>query len=136
MKKVRLLLPGIIAIVFAIQVLAQDRKLQMHAVAFYNLENLFDTCHDAGKNDWEFLPDGTYHWTKIKYEHKLANMARVLSELGSDKLPYGASIIGVSEVENSKALDDLMAQPAKNFEFQKQKFAKKAEGRFNRKNHL
>ena len=112
MKKVRLLLPGIIAIVFAIQVLAQDRKLQMHAVAFYNLENLFDTCHDAGKNDWEFLPDGTYHWTKIKYEHKLANMARVLSELGSDKLPYGASIIGVSEVENSKALDDLMAQPA------------------------
>ena len=50
MKKVRLLLPGIIAIVFAIQVLAQDRKLQMHAVAFYNLENLFDTCHDICNN--------------------------------------------------------------------------------------
>jgi endonuclease/exonuclease/phosphatase family metal-dependent hydrolase len=102
----------ILGVVFFVQHLfAQDRKLQMHAVAFYNLENLFDTCHDAGKNDWEFLPNGTNHWTKIKYEHKLANMARVLSELGSDKLPYGASIIGVSEVENSKALDDLIAQP-------------------------
>ncbi len=96
----------------ALQLFAQDRKLQMHAVAFYNLENLFDTCHDAGKNDWEFLPDGSYHWTKVKYEHKLANLARVLADLGTDKLPYGASIIGVSEVENSRALDDLMAQPA------------------------
>ena len=26
----------------------------------YNLENLFDTIHDAGKNDYEFLPDGSY----------------------------------------------------------------------------
>ena len=102
---------ALFAVLFVLQAGAQDRKLQMHAVAFYNLENLFDTCHDAGKNDWEFLPDGTYHWTKIKYEHKLANMSRVISELGTDKLAYGASIIGVSEVENSKALDDLMAQP-------------------------
>ena len=93
---------GIVALLFAIQSFAQNRRLQMHAVAFYNLENLFDTCHDEGKNDWEFLPDGTYHWTKVKYEHKLANMARVLTELATDKLPYGASIIGVSEVENSK----------------------------------
>ena len=111
MKRISLLL-YFFALIFAIHVHAQDRKLQMHAVAFYNLENLFDTCHDEGKNDWEFLPGGTYHWTKVKYEHKLANMSRVLCELGTDKLPYGASIIGVSEVENSKALDDLMAQPA------------------------
>ena len=26
-----------------------ERKL--YSVAFYNLENLFDTIHDAGKND-------------------------------------------------------------------------------------
>jgi hypothetical protein len=90
---------------------AQDRKLMVHAVAFYNLENLFDTCHDEHKNDYDFLPDGSYHWDENKYTNKLANMARVLCDLGTDKLPYGASIIGVSEVENDKALDDLMAQP-------------------------
>lgn len=57
----------ILGVVFFVQHLfAQDRKLQMHAVAFYNLENLFDTCHDAGKNDWEFLPNGTNHWTDRK----------------------------------------------------------------------
>ena len=90
---------------------AQNRRLMVHAVAFYNLENLFDTCHDAGKNDYDFLPDGSYHWDENKYTNKLANMARTLCDLGTDKLPYGASIIGVSEVENDKALDDLMAQP-------------------------
>lgn len=90
---------------------AQNRKLIVHAVCFYNLENLFDTCHDEHKNDYDFLPDGSYHWDANKYEKKLANMAKALSDLGTDKLPYGASVIGVSEVENDRALDDLMAQP-------------------------
>ena len=90
---------------------AQDRKLMVHAVCFYNLENLFDTCHDEHKNDYDFLPDGSNHWDENKYTNKLTNMARVICDLGTDKLPYGASIIGTSEVENDKALDDLIAQP-------------------------
>ena len=69
MKKVFSCLLCMFVLAVSVQVLAQERKLQMHAVAFYNLENLFDTCHDEGKNDWEFLPDGSYHWTKVKYEH-------------------------------------------------------------------
>ena len=90
---------------------SQERKMQMHAIAFYNLENLFDTCHDDQKNDWDFLPDGSYRWDKTKYEHKLRNMARVLSQIGTDKTPMGASIIGVSEVENDRVLTDLTMQP-------------------------
>jgi len=46
---------------------AQNKKFSVYAVGFYNLENLFDTCHDEGKNDYEFLADGTYKWNKIKY---------------------------------------------------------------------
>jgi hypothetical protein len=87
-------------------------KIGMYGVAFYNLENLFDTIHDAGKNDWEFLPDGTNKWGKMKYENKLANMSKVLSELCTDKLPRGAAIIGVSEIENIHVLEDLLKQPA------------------------
>jgi endonuclease/exonuclease/phosphatase family metal-dependent hydrolase len=37
-------------------------------------------------------------------------MARALSDMGTDMLPIGCSVIGVSEVENSHALDDLVAQ--------------------------
>lgn len=101
----------LMTVMVCLSLLAQNRQLQLHAVCFYNLENLFDTCHDEHKNDYDFLPNGSYHWTKVKYEHKLANMARALCDLGTDKTPNGASIIGVSEVENDRALDDLMAQP-------------------------
>lgn len=87
-------------------------RIGMYGVAFYNLENLFDTIHDAGKNDYEFLPDGTNKWGKMKYENKLANMSKVLAELCTDRLPKGAAIIGVSEIENRRVLEDLLKQPA------------------------
>lgn len=90
---------------------AQDRKLSLYAVGFYNLENLFDTCHDEGKNDYAFLADGDYKWNGLKYSHKLSNMATVLAEMGTDKTPQGCAFIGVSEVENGKCLTDLCAQP-------------------------
>ena len=59
--------------------LSAYQKYNVYAVGFYNLENLFDTCHDAGKNDYEYLPDGRNRWNGLKYSHKLKNMARVLS---------------------------------------------------------
>lgn len=82
-----------------------------YAIGFYNLENLFDTCHDAGKNDYEFLPEGTNHWTSERYVSKLHNMARVLSEMGTAVLPEGCAAIGVAEVENAHCLDDLCQEP-------------------------
>ena len=88
-----------------------QKKFSVYAVGFYNQENLFDTCHDAGKNDREFLPTGSYRWNGLKYTHKLRNMARALADMGTDVLPdVGCAVIGLSEVENSKVLDDLTAQ--------------------------
>ncbi len=89
-----------------------QKKFSVYAVGFYNQENLFDTCHDAGKNDHEFLPSGSYHWDGLKYSHKLHNMARALSDMGTSVLPnVGCAVIGLSEVENAKVLTDLCAQP-------------------------
>ena len=36
---------------------AQDKRYQLYGVGFYNQENLFDTCHDEGKNDYDYLPE-------------------------------------------------------------------------------
>lgn len=109
MKKHLLLLAMMFATVAAS---AQDKKFSVYGVGFYNQENLFDTCHDEGKNDYEFLPTGTYKWNGLKYTNKLRNMARVLSEMGTDVLPgVGCAAIGVSEVENAKCLTDLCNQP-------------------------
>ena len=94
------------------------KERRLHSAAFYNLENLFDTLHDAGKNDSEFLPDGRYTWTALKYESKLKNMARVLGELGRDVTPQGPAFIGVAEVENHRVLDDLLLQaPVKQYKY-------------------
>ena len=99
MRKNILLLSFFAALVTAC--LAQ-KQYGVYSVAFYNMENLFDTLHDESKNDYDFLPGGSYRWNKMKYEHKLANMARVLTDLGTDKLPgVGASIVGVAEIEKT-----------------------------------
>ena len=95
----------------ATNVQAQDKKYSIYAVGFYNLENLFDTLHDVGHNDYEYLPDGRNKWGTMKYTHKVRNMARVLSEMGTDVMPsIGCAAIGVAEVENDKCLADLCEQ--------------------------
>ena len=100
--------------------LAQEKKYQLYGIGFYNLENLFDTCHDVGHNDYEYLPDGRNKWTGLKYTNKLRNMANVLADMGTDRLPIGCAAIGVSEVENAKCLTDLCKQEplkARNMQF-------------------
>ena len=82
----------------------------VRCIAFYNLENLFDTIHDEGKNDYEYLPDGGMKWTSLKYENKVKNMAYAVSQLGTDYDPRGAACIGVAEVENIGCLYDLCAE--------------------------
>lgn len=101
---------GFLLLFASIPATAQQSRIGMYAIGFYNLENLFDTQHDEGKNDYEYLPDGTNKWTELKYSHKLKNMSQVLSEMGTDRLRTGCAIIGVSEVENAHCLTDLCAQ--------------------------
>jgi hypothetical protein len=93
-------------------IIAQEKKYNLYSGAFYNLENLFDTTHDQGKNDYEYMPNGQANWTNEKYAAKLKNMSIVLSELSTDRLPMGFSFAGVSEVENDHVLNDLISQPA------------------------
>ena len=121
MKKSGLILLTMLLFMGINPIMAQQKTFSVYAIGFYNLENLFDTCHDAGKNDYEYLPEGTNKWTGMKYTHKICNMARVLSEMGTDKLPkIGCAAIGVAEVENARCLEDLCNQEPlkeKNFQF-------------------
>ena len=82
-----------------------------YVIGFYNLENLFDTFHDEGKNDYEYLPDGANQWTEAKYAKKLANMSRVIAAMKEDNGVWHA-VLGVSEIENRHVLEDLVAEPS------------------------
>lgn len=68
-------------------------------VAFYNLENLFDTV-DGPNDDAEFLPGSENRWNSERYQNKLRNMSRVIDSIAPD-------ILGVVEVENGFVLEDL-----------------------------
>ena len=90
---------------------ANAQKHKSYVIGFYNLENLFDTYHDEGKNDYEYLPDGANEWTEEKYAKKLKNMARVIADMRKDNGAWHA-VLGVSEVENRHVLEDLVSEPA------------------------
>ena len=51
-----------------------------------NCENLFDTRHDEGKEDTEFLPEGERHWTPTKYWGKVNRIGQEILSC-SDDLP-------------------------------------------------
>ena len=91
------------------QTVSRDLR-SLHVIGFYNLENLFDTYHDDGKNDYEYLPDGGNKWTDVKYEKKLANMAHVIASMKQDNIVWH-TVLGVSEIENRHVLEDLVAEP-------------------------
>ena len=84
-----------------------QKDYQIKTVAFYNLENLFDTINDPTKND-EASPIMEIKENRgVIYQKKLTNMAKVLSEIGTKEAKNSPVIIGVSEIENRKVLEDL-----------------------------
>ena len=72
-------------------------------VAFYNVENLFDTVDDPAIDDQEFLPASEKQWTHQRYQDKLTKLAEVITALGHPLL------VGLAEVENAQVLHDLTA---------------------------
>lgn len=79
--------------------------IKAQRIVWWNVENLFDCQHDSLKEDQEFLPEGTYHWTKSRYWKKLDNLSRTIAAIaGDDAWPM---VIGMCEVENDTVLRDL-----------------------------
>lgn len=91
----------------------QDKtEYKVACVAFYNIENLFDTINQDNVIDEEFLPDGMNAWNSSKYWEKQKNIAEVISQIGTDLTPDGPAILGLSEIENRSVLEDLVRQPS------------------------
>jgi len=91
---------------------AQDQKtFKAHIIAFYNVENLFDTENDPITFDDDRTPKGKDHWTEAIYADKVQKMARVISEIGHDVTQNAPVIIGLAEVENRKTVEALANDP-------------------------
>src|SRR5690606_12647118 len=78
------------------------------SVAFYNIENLFDTTDDPHILDDDFTSDGALQWTEERYENKLFKISKAISKIGYEDVKRPPSIVGLAEVENKKVLNDLI----------------------------
>ncbi|MBS1741445.1 MAG: hypothetical protein JST81_00295 [Bacteroidetes bacterium] len=96
---------------FSLNGFAQKKQYKVLPVGFYNVENLFNPENDTTKLDEDFTPGGDYHYTYEVYNQKLHNIATVLSKMAADVTPEGCAIIGIAEIENDLALNDLLKQP-------------------------
>lgn len=89
----------------------EEKRFKIHTVAFYNLENLFDTINDPLKFD-ERSPIMEIKGNRSEvYKQKVKNMARVLANIGADKANNSPAVIGVCEIENRDVLEDLVNDP-------------------------
>lgn len=80
------------------------------SVAFYNVENLFDTLPDPFRNDRDFTPSGRYRWDTERYRRKLARIARTIDDAGFD-------VVALAETESETAVRDLVATLSDDYSF-------------------
>jgi predicted extracellular nuclease len=77
-------------------------------IAFYNLENLFDTHNDSNTLDDDFTPNSIKRWNKKRFQKKVKKLGEVISNIGFNEIGYPPVIIGVAEVENRAVLEALV----------------------------
>lgn len=97
----------------------KDKEFFIRTVAFYNLENLFDTINQIDKRD-ELSPIMELKSGKSEvYFDKLEKLSYVISQIGKEKSKLPPSIIGVAEIENRNVLEDLIStKPLKKYKYQ------------------
>lgn len=86
----------------ALSLLSPADAREVASVAFYNVENLYDTVPDASGHDADYTVGGRMRWDSVRYANKLANIARVLDGMDAD-------LVGLAEVESEAAVRDLVA---------------------------
>ncbi len=84
-------------------------KSNLHTIAFYNLENLYDTIDDVKTLDDDFTRDGGNRWSTKRYKRKLYKLAMTISQIGLDTALDAPVLLGLAELENEMVLQDLIA---------------------------
>ncbi|KAB7528444.1 endonuclease/exonuclease/phosphatase family protein [Flagellimonas olearia] len=89
----------------------KSNTFTLRTIAFYNVENLFDTKNDSLIFDDDRTPEGSYHWTQERYKIKIDHISNVLSKIGKETSKTSPDVIGLCEVENRQVVEDLAHHP-------------------------
>ena len=95
-------------VAFTVQAQKKGKQYNIRTIAFYNLENLFDTINDTSIND-EASPMMELKSNRSEvYWDKIDKLSSVIMQIGADKANTSPTLLGVSEVENLSVLEDLV----------------------------
>lgn len=88
---------------------SEGDEFLINTIAFYNLENLFDTENDPIKFDesspiMEIAEDERDYY----YQKKINNIAKAIADIGAEATGRPPAVIGVCEIENFKVLQDVV----------------------------
>ncbi|MEA1787513.1 endonuclease [Arenibacter sp. GZD96] len=82
---------------------------EIHTVAFYNVENLFDLENDPNTLDDDFTPLGQKKWNGKRYKNKVHKVSKTISEIGLKNAQQPPTLLGMVEVENDSVVRDVLA---------------------------
>ncbi len=102
------LLIALLTISYSFSYAQKNQCKKSFLVVQYNVENLFDTIHNPGKRDSEFLPIGRKEWNSKRYWDKENKIATVLQQINPKHFP---DLISLVEIEDQRVLDDLISRP-------------------------
>jgi exonuclease III len=77
-------------------------------IAFYNVENLFDTVDDPHTKDEDFTPTSSLQWDGAKYQEKQEHLAQVIANFDKE----GLAIMGLAEIEHKQVVEELLQTAA------------------------
>jgi endonuclease/exonuclease/phosphatase family metal-dependent hydrolase len=105
----RIKISAVCVSIFSAGCLSNLSAAEFH-VAFWNVENLFDTEDDPTVAlDEDFTPQSPKRWTPERLETKLNNLSSILRKLNAGR---GPDVFGLCEVENRGAVEMLVAKLA------------------------
>jgi len=87
--------------------MSRSKRKNTITVAFYNVENLFDTVNNPLTADNDYTPLGKLKWNAKRYQHKIKKITSVISQMGENESAFPPVILGLVEVENAKVVKDL-----------------------------
>ena len=87
---------------------SQNNRYKIRTIAFYNVENLFDTIDDPDILDDDFTKEGKNNYTASDYHNKIENIASVVAKIGAGLAKTSPAILGLAEIENHSVLEDLI----------------------------
>lgn len=89
---------------------SQPAQRHTAILAFWNVENLFDTLDDPFKTDEDFTPNGKLNWNTSRYRAKLRNLSETIARIALPDSSAPLVLLGLCEVENREVVRDLIAQ--------------------------